>query len=584
MMIRTTIPLAAVLLTLLLGGCADEQPLATITTQSTGFQLFHGGPIHTMDTAQPSAEAVVFSDNGRITYVGELQAARSIYPRAERFDLQGKTLMPGFIEQHLHPFLAALALSIAVIAPEPWELLEKTWPAAIWQEDYLAKLTAVEVAMENPDEILWTWGYNQYFHGELDRQNLDAISATRPIAVWHRSAHEFYFNSAFLDLFDIKQSDIDAQSQQVQDQSDLARGHFYEGGLQYLLPKIFPVLGEEQRFRDSLHQMVAMLHRKGITAFNEPGAFIPPHMLQAFGEILGSDMTPMYSFFIPESHSLYLQYGAEGAVNAARKVASTFEADGKIRFFDDHIKILFDGAIISQLMQMQDGYLDGHQGEWIQPPKEVEALFEVFWDAGYQIHVHVNGDAGLARLIEIIEANQLRNPRTDHRTTVVHFANSTRAQVRRLSELGAIISANPYYVTGFAEKFAEIGLGPERAHAMVRLGDAEKRGIPVSLHSDMPMAPADPLFLAYTAIKRPGASGTSLRPDLGLSRTAALRAITIDAAYSWGMEDSLGSIEPGKVANFTVLEQDPYAVPVDELKNIAVTATVFRWRYFPVRQ
>lgn len=187
-------------------------------------------------------------------------------------------------------------------------------------------------------------------------------------------------------------------------------------------------------------------------------------------------------------------------------------------------------------------------------------------------------------MINILAENQRRNPRDDHRTTIVHFANSTTKQVQQLSELGAIISANPYYVTGFGEKFGEIGLGKERAHAMVRLGDAERRGISVSLHSDMPMAPADPLFLAWSAATRIGASGEPLRPDLALSRRAALRAITIDAAYSWGMEHKLGSIEAGKVANFTLLAEDPYQVPLETLKDIEVVATIFEGQYFPVKK
>ena len=97
--------------------CGGEQRQPDLKTELTGFQLFYGGPIYTMDTSQPQVEAVVFSNAGRITFAGPLKTARDIYPRAERRDLAGKTLMPGFIEQHLHPFLAALTLSIVVIAP-----------------------------------------------------------------------------------------------------------------------------------------------------------------------------------------------------------------------------------------------------------------------------------------------------------------------------------------------------------------------------------------------------------------------------------------------------------------------------------
>lgn len=117
---------------------------------------------------------------------------------------------------------------------------------------------------------------------------------------------------------------------------------------------------------------------------------------------------------------------------------------------------------------------------------------------------------------------------------------------------------------------------------MVRLATIEKEGIPVSLHSDMPMAPSDPLLLAWSAVTRQTNQGQVLRPDLALSLDAALRGITIEAAYSWGMEDSLGSIEVGKVANFTILDQDPYKVDVHNLKDIPVYATVFESKLFPI--
>ena len=109
--------------------------------------------------------------------------------------------------------------------------------------------------------------------------------------------------------------------------------------------------------------------------------------------------------------------------------------------------------------------------------------------------MHVNGDLGVEKLINILEKRQAEYPREDHRFTIIHFVNSTDKQVEKLKSLGTIISVNPYYVAGFSEKFGEVGLGEERAHSMVRLATIEKQGIPVSLHSDAPMAPSDPLLL-----------------------------------------------------------------------------------------
>ncbi|NRA40891.1 MAG: amidohydrolase [Pseudomonadales bacterium] len=543
--------------------------------------LFSGGDIITMETDQPNAEAVVTSAE-KIVFVGKLNQAKQQFPNATAFDLAGKTLMPGFIDQHLHPFLGALTLQTVVIAPEPWELPDKTWPAAVDADDYFKKLTAAEQAMSDPNEVLWSWGFNNYFHGELSREKLDQVSASRPIAVWHRSCHEFYFNSAAIKLFGLNQADIDAAGAQVKAQSDLAKGHFFEAGaLVYLLPRLFSAIASPERMQAGLLQMKQMLHKNGVTAYMEPGAFVPPGLEQMYLDILGASDTPFYSFFIPETQSPLLKYGADGILAGMEEIKATFPATGKVRFLDKQIKILADGAIISQLMKMKDGYIDGHEGAWIQGPEEFETISKVFWKEGYQIHVHVNGDLGLEKVLEMFERRMQETPRTDHRSVIVHFANSSPSQIKRINDLGLLVSVNPYYVTGFSEKFAEIGLGKERAYSMVRVAPLESLGTSVSLHSDLPMAPADPLYLAWSAATRQTLSFTVIQPELALSVDAALRGITIDAAYSWSMDDKIGSIKSGKIANFTLVEQNPYKVKPASIKDIAVAGTVFEGQYFP---
>lgn len=551
--------------------------------------IYYGDNIITMEgDAEQYVEAVAVKED-RILFAGtKVEAMKLKSASTILTDLRGKTLMPGFIEQHLHPLLGALTLSVTVIAPEDWKLPSKTWPAAKSQGEYIAKLKAVEAATKPAREVLFSWGYHPLFHGDLNRQVLDGISMTRPICIWHRSCHEFILNSAMIERLGIDQESIDRAGKEVAAQSDIGKGHFFEtGAMLYLLPRLMPDLGSPERLKAGLRQMIEILHSNGVTAFNEPGALIDPEHVKIYEEIMGAETTPMYSFFIPESKTPYYLHAQEGpakVMEAVKEMTRTFPRDGKIRFFDKHVKCLLDGAIISQLMQMKAGYLDGHEGEWIQTPEEVDKVFDIFWPAGYQIHVHVNGDLGLEILLGIIEKHMAAYPRKDHRTTIVHFANSTDEQVQKLARLGCIVSANPYYVTGFSDKYAEVGLGRERAEAMVRLGPVEKLGVPVSLHSDLPMGPSDPLYLAWCAVTRTTLSGNTPRPDLALSLHGALKAITIDAAQSWRMEAEIGSIKAGKKANFTILDQNPYRAGARRLKDIKVLATIFEGKYYPARR
>lgn len=564
----------------LLSACAGVGP----ATDSPRYTLYRGGPILTMEGAPGSTVEAVVTEGDRIVFAGELAPARSRHAGALEVDLAGRTLMPGFIEQHLHPFLGGLFLTMPLIAPEAWELPERTWPAAPTPDAYRARLAQEFALHAEADDIFWCWGYHPYFHGELTRADLDALSTSTPIAVWHRSCHEFLVNSAFLRRFAIDAADVASASEAARAQIDLEKGHFFENGaMVYLLPRIMGELASPERLSLGLRRMVALLHHNGVTAFNEPGALLDPTIAQLYLQVLGAEDVPLLSTFLVEGNTLFM---AEGDASLARTedALRLLPAEGKVRMLPGHIKFLADGAIISQLMQMKDGYLDGHSGEWMLSPELLEEATQLFWEAGYQLHIHVNGDLGLDVVLATLERRMQEHPRTDHRTVIVHFANSTDAQVRRLAELGCIVSANPYYVTGFADKYAEIGLGPERSSAMVRLAPVEERGVSISLHSDLPMAPADPLFLAWCAATRRTNDGNVVRPDLALSRHAALRAITLDAAYSWRMEDELGSIRPGKKANFTLLDRNPYEVELEQLAEIEVQATVFEGRLFPLER
>ena len=126
-----------------------------------------------------------------------------------------------------------------------------------------------------------------------------------------------------------------------------------------------------------------------------------------------------------------------------------------------------------------------------------------------------------------------------------------------------------------------MGLGPERADEMVRLGDLTRAGIPWSLHSDMPMAPADPLFLMWCAVNRLTTSGRVAGPDQRVTAEEALRGVTIEAAYSLKLEDEIGTITPGKRANFTILSDNPLSVDPAKIRDISVWGTVMEGRVLP---
>ena len=208
-------------------------------------------------------------------------------------------------------------------------------------------------------------------------------------------------------------------------------------------------------------------------------------------------------------------------------------------------------------------------------------LFKTFWDDGYQIHVHQNGDTGLDRVLDVLEENLIANPREDHRTTVVHFGYSAKDQVQRIKDLEVLVSANPYYVKTLSDLYSREGVGYKRSQEMVRLGDLERNGITFSLHSDMPMAPAAPLLLMDSAINRINFANKVAGPNQRITALAALKAVTINAAQIMQLEDKYGSISIGKTANFTILSQNPLTSELSKIKTIKVLGTFSRGKHFP---
>ena len=539
--------------------------------------------ILTMESANPEATAVAVAGK-RILAVGslsEVKAALGDRPFTLNETFKSKVVLPGLIDQHLHPFLGALTLSTEVIATEDWVLPGRTFKIAQNADEYRARLKAADAALKDKNEWLFSWGYQPLWHGKLDQKTLDAISTTRPIVVWHRSCHEFYLNTAAIKALGFTDAAMKGKGA-ASTMYNWEEGHWWETGLNLIMDPLLKVFATPERMVFGLKQMVAYLHQNGVTGYMEPGALLTPDIWKLYQPILGADDTPFYSYFVVDARSQ-----VDDGLGLAESLAATekeiaLAPQGKVSFFPKQIKLFADGAIVSQLMQMKDGYTDGHHGEWMMTPENLEQRGQLYWNAGYQLHIHVNGDLGLEVVLDMLERRMRENPRANHRTVIIHFATSTEEQVARIARLGAIVSANPYYTVGFADKFGQVGLGPQRADQMVRSASVLKRHIPLSFHSDLPIGPSSPLHFVWCAVNRVTPSGRVAGPEQRISVQDALRAITIEAAYSWQKENDLGSIVPGKIANFTVLDQDPLTVEPLKLADIPVWGTVFEGRIFPV--
>jgi predicted amidohydrolase YtcJ len=546
--------------------------------ETASLRVWTARKIITMEPEPPTATAVAVED-GRIVAVGSLGEVRAaLGDRAFEVDdrLAEKVLLPGFIDPHLHPSLAATILPLEIVSAMEWTTPSGRTRAVRGHDAFLGRLRELARARSDDEDWLLVWGYHRPYHGELSRAELDDVSTTRPILVWQRSVHEMFFNSRALSELGLSAADFAAHPQ-----ADWETGHLWESAVLTLGAPMTRVLAWPPTYRRGLDMMSQVIHRGGLTTVAEQG--FP--QLSEWGELLMLHLELRKDLpyrFVLVPNAMYLLRKRTSAAEAERAASRMLSrSTDRVRLVK-HIKYYADGAMYSQLMQMSEPYLDGHHGEWMMSPAEQAAVLDAFWRKGWAIHVHVNGDAGLDRVLDQIEQQQRSHPAPGRRVVLEHYGYAREDQHQRLKELGIAVSNNAYYLHELAPIYAEHGLGPERAADIAPLGALARAGVPISFHSDYLMAPAEPLTLVWVAVNRVASDGRVWGEDQKLSLDLALRAVTLEAARSLGLEDEIGSIRPGKRADFTVLEQDPYAVDPLELRDIEIWGTVFEGRPRPL--
>ena len=533
--------------------------------------IYYGGNIITMEGDSPMYIEAVVRENNRIVFVGKKDDAEKQYPNAAQYDLKGNTLMPGFIEPHLHPLIAAVILSGDIIAPHDWNVPAGVKKGVETHQDFINRLKQSVAENGKEDEILFIWGYHQLWHGEINKKILNEIAPDVPVVVLHRSFHEAFFNDKAIDLVGLKAADYEGNSQVEWD-----KGHFFEGGWLAMAPKLSKYMLHPEKYAKGLEDMTLLMKKNGITTINEPG--FPLASFDMEYNLLKTEMdkNPPYEVYniLNGTQLTNLKGSIEKAAEFIKTTPAKYDTKN-IKILPNQVKLFADGAIYSLAMQMKDGYTDGFKGKWMTPLALFKEQMNYFWDKGYKIHIHANGDLGIQRCIDITRSMMERNPRKDHQLTLHHLGYFTAAQADEMKKLGIEASVNPYYLWALSDKYSEYGLGEKRAKNLVDMKLLVDRNIPMSFHSDFAMAPAEPLTLAWTAINRVTSEGTKITQDQRIDVFTAMKAITITAAHTLKLEKEIGSIKVGKTSNFTILKENPFKVEPMHIKDIFIVGSIY---------
>lgn len=518
--------------------------------------IFTGGPILSMDADDTRPEAVgILGD--RIVAAGGLAEVRQALPAAVHHDLDGRTLIPAFIDPHGHfPDSAIVTLLRA-------DLSARSGCRNL--AGLFAKLAQKAAQTPSGD---WVMGAAldecQLVERRLPtRDELDAVSADHPIWVIHASGHCGVANSLALARQGITEDSPDPEGgRYLRDVSGRLTGGIEGLSAMAEMGDTHFLLDEVSFARCFAAARDEYLSHGVTLAQNSWTAQPLLDLFQGIAE-LGDPGIDLILLPVSEIEPGFSQTGTgrdwpKGAIALGPR------------------KLLTDGSFLMRTAYLTEPYLGSNNLGLAYMARdtlfsEVRKLHRL----GFQIHCHCNGDAASDMFLDAVAEALDDHPRGDHRHTIIHGQVMRRDQIRRCAELGVTISFFPAHIWFWGDQHHDEILGPARAQNISPTGWAKAEGLRFTIHNDASVTPTRPLELIGTTVTRRTQSGRVLGEDQCLSALCALRAHTIDAARQVFREHERGSLEPGKLADLAILDDNPLTRP-DTIERIRISET---WRH-----
>jgi predicted amidohydrolase YtcJ len=554
--------LVVVALLALLGACSKAP--AVVADRDAADTLYFGGDIVTVNDAQPGAEALAVKE-GRILAVGTLAEVGKAHRGAttRTIDLQGHTLVPGFVDGHVHVLgLGAQAIGANLLAPPdgPVNTIDDI-------------VTQLKGFAAGPDLARVGWifgmGYDDALLGRHPtRDDLDRVSTDIPVIVVHISGHFSVMNSAGLAKVGYSAATKDPEGGVIRRRPGSREPNgVLEGAAHFpvMVPAIGPKTLEDADYY--LKRGLELAKSYGHTTVSEGRLFGP----QAAG--LASAAERGLLDIDVNSYIDYLDRKIIAAPWFGREYHNRYRIAG--------MKIALDGSpqgrtawrTVPYLIP-PDGQKAGYKGYPVIPDtKLVEGLFDEAYRNGWPTHVHANGDAAIDQLIEAMRPVHAKYGPGDRRHTLIHGQFIRQDQLDSLQELQVIPSLFPMHTFYWGDWYDRI-IGPELAQTISPMRSAIDRGMMPTSHSDAPVALPNLMQVMWATVNRTSRSGKVMGPRERTTQLEGLKAITIWGAREHFEDDRKGSLEVGKLADLVILDRNPITVDPMSINRIRVLETI----------
>jgi predicted amidohydrolase YtcJ len=499
--------------------------------------------------------ALAFDDQGKILAVGSAAEVAARAPGARQVDVQGKTVLPGLIDAHGHVFGLGQMLT----------QLDLSQTSSL--QDALRAIG--DYARANPGQgWLRGRGWNQEnwklgrFPTALD---VDAVVSDRPVWFERVDGHAGWANSRALEAAGITDQTPDpAGGKIMRDAAGHATGVLVDAAKELVVKVVPPQTEAEGRM--ALDRALGAMAKVGLTGVHDAG--------------LGVAEDRLYRAYADQGKLTARIYGMIGGTQGDFDVLAKngpLKTYGRDMYALRAVKLYSDGALGSRGAALIAPYSDEphSHGLLFHKTAEMDAMMKKAMARGYQVNVHAIGDAGNHQILDIYQKEVAATKSAAQRHRIEHAQVVTQDDIKRFKTLGIIPSMQPTHATS-DKNMAESRIGPERIKGAYAWRSFLHQGSRIACGSDFPVESPNPFFGIHAAVTRQDASGQPIAgwyPNQAMSLKEAFRCFTLDAAYAGHAENSLGSLEPGKWADFIVVDQDLFKVSTYDIYKTGVLQT-----------
>ncbi len=528
--------------------------------------LYYGGDIITMNGDEPTYAEAIVTKGDSIAFVGRLSEAKKRFPSSKKNNLNGKTLLPGFIDAHAH-FAGFPSQSIGAQILPPPDAGANNINALIqilkdWSTPENIKLTGWIFGMGFDDSVL----EDKRFPTKSD---LDKVSTEHPIMIVHISGHFCVVNSKGLELLKITSETPNPEGGVIRRISGTQEPN---GVLEELaaIPYMPAVLGpkNEEALKVFLTAGQNMALSYGYTTVQEGRAMKNSHLFlehAATTDFLKLDVVS------------YIDYSIADSLLKSDWYSSTYKKHYRIA----GVKLTLDGSPQGRTAWRTQPYLvppDGAKEGYLGYPaipsdEDVEQIYEKAFQNNWQIHTHANGDAAMDQMIRTLKKVTDTYGNKGRRDVLIHGQYVREDQLDDFKDLNIIASLFPLHTFYWGDWHKEI-IGDSLGNKISPTRTALNKGLKITIHTDAPVALPNLMRVIWTATNRVSRSGKIIGEDERLTPYEALKCITEWSAYQHFEEDRKGTIEVGKLADLVILDKNPLKSELNDIKDILVIETI----------